>query len=99
MNEYRTLDDAADDVREWCWRERFDNPQRHMLKLIEEFGEVAECINKDKLDTIAPEIADMFILLVGLSASLHIDLAQAVSDKLAIVFARNNVVRQQLSCL
>jgi len=78
-----------------------ESAEQKMLMLIEEVGEVAKAIRKDKArmgidknkisnyDTIESEIADVFIVLVSLCNILDIDLFTAVKDK-----ERENIDRQ-----
>ncbi len=67
--------------------------EQNILKLIEEVGEAAKAIRKDKLkiridknktgnhDTVEGEIADIFIVLVSLCNILDIDLFTVLKDK------------------
>lgn len=66
------------------------NPELNLLQLVEEVGELARAIRKTRggkfaSDThtteIAPEAADVFILLVGLCNMLDIDLLTAIQSK------------------
>lgn len=85
---FDTLDETVERIEAWCEKNSLDNPDGHMLKLTEEFGEVAECLNKNKLGDIGQEIADVFVLTVALAWSLKINLAKVAADKFAIVEAR-----------
>lgn len=72
-----------------------------MLMLVEEVGEVAKAIRKDKAkmgidrnkignyDSIESEIADVFIVLVALCNVLDVDLFTALKDK-----EKENIDRQ-----
>lgn len=67
--------------------------EQKMLMLIEETGELAKAIRKDKsamgidkkkignYDTIESEIADVFIVLITVCNTLDINLFSAVKDK------------------
>ena len=67
--------------------------QNAMLLLTEEVGELAKAIRKTETDiatdinrshnyeTVESELADVFIVLVGICNSLNIDIFQAVKDK------------------
>ncbi len=70
-----------------------ESADKKMLLLIEEVGELAKAIRKDKTnmaidknkinnyDTVESEIADVFIVLVSLCNVLDIDLFEALKDK------------------
>jgi len=91
-NMIQLLDDTVNGINDWCYRNDLNKPDGHFMKLVEELGEIAECLNKNKLDKIGHEIADVFILTAALAFSLGIDLALVASEKFAIVDARPGVV-------
>jgi NTP pyrophosphatase (non-canonical NTP hydrolase) len=55
--------------------ERID---RQFLKMIEEIGEVAECINKSKPEELATEIGDVFVTLTLLAQQNGLNLTDCV---------------------
>jgi NTP pyrophosphatase (non-canonical NTP hydrolase) len=84
------------DIQDHVWRmnkERgfsLESPEKRMLLLTEEVGEVAKAVRKlvgMKFDTatshanLAEEIADVLIVLSGLASMTDIDLYEALVDK------------------
>lgn len=58
--------------------------------MVEELGEVAECITKGKpKDELAEEVADLFILLVGTAIAADFDLKAAFWQKMEKLMQRN----------
>jgi len=59
--------------------------------MMEELGEVAECVTKgkDKAE-LAEEVADLFILLVGTAIAADFDLKQAFWDKMDKIMQRES---------
>lgn len=62
-----------------------------MSLMIEELGEVAECITKGKpRSELAEEVADLFILLLGTAIAADFDLRQAFWDKMEKIMQRES---------
>ena len=91
-----TSESTLAEAQEYIWRmnqERgfnLEDPEKKMLMLTEEVGEVARAVRKlagGKFDDathhadLAEEIADVFIVLSGLASMMDIDLAQAIEAK------------------
>lgn len=91
-----TSESTLAEVQDYIWRmnhERgFDltNPEKKMLLLTEEVGEVAKAIRKIaglKFDSttrqasLSEEIADVFIVLSGLASMTGINLVEAIENK------------------
>jgi NTP pyrophosphatase (non-canonical NTP hydrolase) len=89
-------DSTLPEIQEYIWQlninRGFDleNPEKKMLLLTEEVGEVARALRKRvglKFDIsthqsdIADEIADVFIVLSGLASMTGVDLLSAVMAK------------------
>ena len=55
--------------------ERID---RQFMKMVEEVGEVAECISKGKPDELALELGDVFVTLTLLAAQNKLNLTDCV---------------------
>lgn len=83
-------------IQAYIWQMNIDrgfnleDPAKKMLMLTEEVGEVAKAVRKIsglKFDTststsdLAEEIADVFIVLLGLASITEIDVAEAVKLK------------------
>ncbi len=88
--------DALRRIQAYIWQMNIDrgfnteDAPKKMLMLTEEVGEVAKAIRKlsglkfDKLTSqsdLAEEIADVFIVLLGLAGMTGIDVAEAVRSK------------------
>lgn len=59
--------------------------------MVEELGEIAECVTKGKpKEALAEECADLFILLVGTAISADFDLRKAFWDKMDKIQSRQS---------
>ena len=59
--------------------------------MVEELGEIAECVTKGKTkEALAEECADLFILLVGTAISADFDLRKAFWDKMDKIQSRQS---------
>ena len=59
--------------------------------MVEELGEIAECVTKGKSkQALAEECADLFILLVGTAISAGFDLRKAFWDKMEKIQTRQS---------
>lgn len=59
--------------------------------MAEELGEVSACVTKGKdKDTLAEEVADLFILLIGTAISAEFDLKQAFWKKMDRLMQRES---------
>lgn len=72
----------------------FQNPQRDLVKLTEEVGELAKGILKGDKANIKEEIADVAIVLLHLCRFYKIDLLETVSEKIPILEERLRVFRE-----
>lgn len=54
------------------------NPDKQMLKLFEEIGELAEGMAKDRPEQIADSIGDIYVVLTILSLQLGIDIEDCI---------------------
>jgi len=55
-----------------------DRIDRQFMKMVEEVGEVAECISKGKPDELALELGDVFVTLTLLAAQNKLNLTDCV---------------------
>jgi NTP pyrophosphatase (non-canonical NTP hydrolase) len=55
------------------------NPDKQMLKLGEEFGELAGGMARGNVDTVKDSIGDMYVVMTILSMQLGIDIADCVA--------------------
>jgi len=59
--------------------------------MAEELGEIAEAVTKGKdRDTLAEEVADLYILLIGTAIAAGFDLKQAFWDKMDKIMQRES---------
>lgn len=88
--------EALRHIQAYIWQMNIDrgfsleDASKKMLMLTEEVGEVAKAVRKisglkfDELTSqsdLAEEIADVFIVLLGLASVVDIDVAKAVNEK------------------
>lgn len=55
------------------------DPNKQMLKLVEELGELAEGMAKDKPGMIKDSIGDIYVVLTILSMQLNLDIVECIS--------------------
>ena len=65
---------------EWARDRGLDtaDPTKQMLKLAEEFGELAEGLAKDKPEQVEDSIGDMYVVMTILSLQLGLDIEDCV---------------------
>ena len=88
--------DKLKDIQAYIWdknKERGfseDTPERKLLMLMEESGELAKAIRKSigmgfsdstKITDLKEELADVQIILLGLASTLDIDMLEAIREK------------------
>ena len=91
------LNELTDMVR--CFHEKHDFANNNgsdmnfrMLLMMEEVGELAECLTKGKgMEAIREELADIFILLLGHCVVLDVDLEKAFLKKMMRVMERKAI--------
>ena len=88
---YQTMLDAvAAFHRKHDFKNRGGEDMAYRLALmVEELGEIAECVTKGKTkEQLAEEVADLYILLLGTAIAADFDLKQAFWDKMRKLDAR-----------
>lgn len=55
------------------------NPDKQMLKLFEELGELAEGMAKDRQEQVADSIGDIYVVLTILSTQLGMDIEECIA--------------------
>ncbi len=67
-------------IEEWARDRGLDaaDPTKQMLKLAEEFGELAEGLAKNKPEQVEDSIGDMFVVMTILSLQLGLDIEDCV---------------------
>lgn len=68
-------------IEQWAKDRQLDtaDPNKQMLKLVEELGELAEGMAKDKPDMIKDSIGDMYVVLTILSMQMGLDIEGCIS--------------------
>lgn len=56
------------------------DPNKQMLKLMEELGELAEGMAKNRLEDVADAIGDMYVVLTILSMQLDLHVEKCIAD-------------------
>src|SRR5690625_2926812 len=68
-------------IKRWAKDRNLDtaDPNKQMLKLVEELGELAEGMAKGRMDEIEDAIGDMYVVLTILSMQLNLDIEDCIS--------------------
>ncbi len=77
-----TTDNYISLIKEWAKERGIDKarPEKQMLKLMEEAGELAEGLAKGNEDEVIDSIGDVFVVLVILSQQLNLDFHSCVEE-------------------
>lgn len=77
-----TTDNYISLIKEWAKERGIDKarPEKQMLKLMEEAGELAEGLAKGNEDEVIDSIDDVFVVLVILSQQLNLDFHSCVEE-------------------
>ena len=67
-------------IEEWARERALDtaNPDKQMLKLGEEFGELCQGLAKNRPEQVKDSIGDMYVVLTILSLQLDLDIKDCV---------------------
>ena len=73
-------EDITEPIKKWAIDRGIQsgNPEAQMVKLLEEAGELASGINKNKLDLIIDSIGDVYVVLVILCMQLGLDINDCI---------------------
>ena len=68
-------------IEEWARERALDtaNPDKQMLKLGEEFGELCQGLAKNRPEQVKDSIGDMYVVLTILSLQLGLDIEDCVT--------------------
>lgn len=74
------MNDLTNQIRKWAIDRKLDcaDPNKQMLKLGEEFGELCQGMAKNKPDQVIDSIGDMYVVLTILSMQLNVDIQYCV---------------------
>lgn len=72
----------TDLIEDWARNKDLDKaqPEKQMLKLMEEVGELAQGLAKDNLDQVVDSIGDVYVVLTILSMQLGLDIRECVEE-------------------
>ena len=76
------LDELTFKIKDWAMARELDEaqPEKQMLKLVEEVGELAQGLAKGNLDQVVDSIGDVYVVLKILSMQLDLNLSDCVSE-------------------
>lgn len=68
-------------IRDWAKERNLDtaDPNKQVLKLGEEFGELCEGLTKDKPEDVQDAIGDVYVVLTILSMQLNLKLEECIA--------------------
>lgn len=74
------MDDLTNKIRKWATERNLHtaDPNKQMLKLGEEFGELCQGMAKNKPRQVIDSIGDMYVVLTILSMQLNVDVENCV---------------------
>lgn len=80
IEEEEKKESITEKIRRWFKDRNLDtaDPKRQMLKLIEEAGELAEGLAKDRPDQVKDSIGDIYVVLTGLALQLGLDIEDCI---------------------
>lgn len=75
-----SMNDLITKVEQWFIDHNLQNadPNKQMLKLFEELGEVASGMARNDLEEVKDGIGDTLVVLVGLSMQLDLDITECL---------------------
>ena len=76
-----TLDELKNKVENWFTERKLHiaDPNKQMLKLFEELGEVASGMARGNLHEVKDGIGDTLVVLIGLSMQLDLDVTECLA--------------------
>ena len=79
--EVKPLGELVDLIQNWAWNRNLidgSTPNAQVLKLMEEVGELAGGVCKDKADVIKDSIGDVFVVLTIIAAQMGWSIEECV---------------------
>lgn len=75
------LDELTFKIKDWAMARELDEaqPEKQMLKLVEEVGELAEGLAKGNRDMVIDSIGDVYVVLTILSMQLGLDIKSCIA--------------------
>ncbi|MEK9198806.1 MazG-like family protein [Ureibacillus sp. FSL E2-3493] len=77
-----SLDGLTINIKEWATERKLDEaqPEKQMLKLIEEVGELAQGLAKANLDQVVDSIGDVYVVLTILAMQMDLDIKDCIEQ-------------------
>lgn len=74
------LNELTTNIEQWAVNKGLDEaqPEKQMLKLVEEVGELAEGLAKGNLDQVIDSIGDVYVVLTILSMQKDLDIRDCI---------------------
>lgn len=74
------INEVTHNILNWAEARELDqgNPDRQLLKLMEEVGELAEAYNKQDINGFIDGLGDVYVVLTILGSQKHIPIEQAI---------------------
>lgn len=69
-------------ISQWATERKLDEaqPEKQMLKLIEEVGELAQGLAKANLDQVIDSIGDVYVVLTILAMQMDLDIKECIEQ-------------------
>src|SRR5690625_2947557 len=82
LEKLMTIDGLTESIEEWARERDLDSadPNKQMLKLMEEVGELAEGMAKDDMDITIDSIGDIYVVLTILSKQLGFNINYCINE-------------------
>lgn len=73
---------TTDLIKMWAKNKGLDQaqPEKQMLKLVEEVGELAQGLAKDNIEQVIDSIGDVYVVLTILSMQLNLDIRDCIDQ-------------------
>ena len=85
------MDELTHKIQQWAIDKGLDEaqPEKQMLKLVEEFGELAEGLAKGDMDKVVDSIGDVHVVLTILAMQLDLDIRECIQTAYNEIKDRN----------
>ncbi|KNE19059.1 MazG-like family protein [Virgibacillus pantothenticus] len=90
MNLTNNLNELTTKIEQWAVDKKLDEalPEKQMLKLMEEVGELAQGLAKGNLDQVIDSIGDVYVVLTILSMQMDLDIKDCIAAAYAEISDR-----------
>ena len=83
-------------IRDWAYARNLiegSTPEKQFIKLMEEVGEVAAALARDKQDELIDGLGDMFVVMTILAAQRGVNIEQCIGQAYAVIKNRKGYMR------